>query len=147
MADLLILGAGGFGRTVREMTLCMGKWDRIMCLDDASRQDFVIGKCGDYPRFLGEFEQAFPAFGDNAFRLEWVDLLMQAGYKVPVIIHPTAFVSPSGSPSKNAPPPYKSMDTGPEESNFVPSTPFIPLRLSCARILEQSSPSLKGFVI
>ena len=54
MSNLLILGAGGFGRTVREMTIGMGKWEKVMCLDDASRQDFVIGKCGDYARFVGE---------------------------------------------------------------------------------------------
>lgn len=95
MSNLLILGAGGFGRTVREMTIGMGKWEKVMCLDDASRQDFVIGKCGDYARFVGEYDEAYPAFGDNTFRLEWVDILKEAGFKVPVIIHPTAFVSPS----------------------------------------------------
>lgn len=95
MSNLLILGAGGFGRTVREMAISMGKWDKVMCLDDASRQDFVIGKCNDYMKFRGEFDQAYPAFGDNTFRLEWVDLLKEAGYTVPSIIHPTAFVSPS----------------------------------------------------
>ena len=95
MSNLLILGAGGFGRTVREMTLNMGKWDRVLCLDDSSRQEYVIGKCADYVRFREEFDEAFPAFGDNAFRLEWVDLLLAAGYRVPVIVHPTAFVSPS----------------------------------------------------
>lgn len=95
MSNLLILGAGGFGRTVREMTLCMGKWEKIMCLDDSSRQDYVIGKCNDYSQFAEEFEEAYPAFGDNAFRLEWVNTLMEAGYTVPAIVHPTAFVSPS----------------------------------------------------
>ncbi len=95
MSNLLILGAGGFGRTVREMTLGMGKWDKVMCLDDASKLDFVIGKCNDYRQFLGEYDEAYPAFGDNAFRLEWVDLLSEAGFTVPVIVHPTAFVSPS----------------------------------------------------
>ena len=95
MANLLILGVGGFGRTVREMAISMGKWDRILCLDDASQAEHVIGKCDDYHLFLQDFEEAYPAFGDNSFRLEWVDKLKEAGYRVPTIIHPTAFVSPS----------------------------------------------------
>ncbi len=95
MSNLLILGAGGFGRTVREMAITMGQWDKVMCLDDSSRQDFVIGKCDDYRQLLGEYDQAYPAFGDNIFRLEWVDRLLEAGYTVPVLVHPTAFVSPS----------------------------------------------------
>ncbi len=95
MSNLLILGAGGFGRTIREMALQMGKWENIGCLDDSSRADYVLGKCDDYTEMLAQYGEAYPAFGDNGFRLEWVDRLLKAGYTVPVIIHPTAFVSPS----------------------------------------------------
>jgi len=34
------------------------------------------------------------AFGNNEFRLEWIDKLQSAGAKLATLIHPTAYISP-----------------------------------------------------
>jgi acetyltransferase-like isoleucine patch superfamily enzyme len=35
------------------------------------------------------------AFGNNVLRKKWIEDLLEAGFKFPVLIHPTAYVSPS----------------------------------------------------
>ena len=44
--NLLILGAGGHGRVVKETAVAMGNFDRVDFLDDHS--ELAIGKCEDY---------------------------------------------------------------------------------------------------
>ena len=68
---------------------------KVVFLDDAAKGEDVIGKCCDYQAFLGEYDTAVAALGDNGMRLYWTEKLMEAGYKVPAIIHPSAVVSPS----------------------------------------------------
>lgn len=93
--NLLILGAGGFGCEVYEMAAESGVFRLIAFLDDNSDDERCIGKTADYPRFVGEFQCAIPAIGNNPLRLKWVNDLKAAGYRVPTLIHPTAYVSPS----------------------------------------------------
>ena len=38
---------------------------------------------------------AVAAFGNNKMRLYWTDKLLEKGYEVPAIVHPSAVVSPS----------------------------------------------------
>ena len=64
-------------------------------LDDAVKGADVIGKCCDYKAFLSEYDTAVAALGDSGMRLYWTEKLMEAGYQVPAIIHPSAVVSPS----------------------------------------------------
>ncbi len=90
---LLILGAGGYGRTVAEAAELAGGFDRVGFLDDASAN--ALGPCGDYARWTGEFTHAYAAFGDCRLRAEWLGRLAEAGYALPVIVHPRAYVSPS----------------------------------------------------
>ena len=49
----------------------------------------------DYKAFLNEYDTAVAALGDSGMRLYWTEKLMEAGYQVPAIIHPSAVVSPS----------------------------------------------------
>ncbi len=95
MSDLLILGAGGFGQMVYELAEQSGRYGRIAFLDDASKDSRVIGKCVDYKLLREEFDCAVAALGNNRTRLAWVDSLLEAGFEVPVLRHPTAVVSPS----------------------------------------------------
>ena len=44
---------------------------------------------------VGEYPEAVAAFGDNRLRLAWTRRLLDAGYRVPSVVHPTAIVSPS----------------------------------------------------
>lgn len=98
MSDLLIVGAGGHGRVVAETAELVGKWDDIVFLDDGIGADMVlnhkvIGKLDEYERFADKYEYAIVCIGDNEKRLELIEKLLKAGYKVPVIIHPKASVS------------------------------------------------------
>ena len=95
MDNLLILGAGGYGRTVEEAARAMGRFGRVAFLDDGQTGEGILGPCADYARFLAEFRFAYPAFGANGLRAEWLGRLEEAGYTLPVLTHPRAFVSPS----------------------------------------------------
>ena len=91
---LLILGAGGFGHMIQETARLLG-YEEVVFLDDAVKGADVIGKCCDYKAFLNEYDTAVAALGDSGMRLYWTEKLMEAGYQVPAIIHPSAVVSPS----------------------------------------------------
>ena len=45
--------------------------------------------------FLEKYDTAVAALGDNNMRLYWTEKLMEAGYHVPAIIHPSAVISQS----------------------------------------------------
>lgn len=94
MDQLLILGAGGFGQMVKETAAALG-YGEIVFLDDAAKGSDVIGKCCDYIAKRDEYKVAVAAFGNNNTRLYWTDKLLEAGYEVPAIVHPSAVVSPS----------------------------------------------------
>ena len=101
MKDLLILGAGGFGHMIQETAKLLG-YEKAVFLDDAVRDPDVVGKCCDYESFLGQYDTAVAALGDNNMRLHWTEKLMEAGYDVPAIIHPSAVVSRSASVGKGS---------------------------------------------
>lgn len=96
MRRLLIIGAGGHGKVVAETAELEGKWDEIAFLDDRGVTALsyrIIGKLNEYERFVGEYEYAIVCLGDNEKRLELIHKILKAGYKVPVIVHPKAWVS------------------------------------------------------
>ena len=94
MKRLLILGAGGFGQMVKETALLLG-YNEVVFLDDAYNGPDSAGRCCDYTILQEQYPKAVAAFGNNKTRLEWTDKLMEAGYEVPAIIHPSAIVAPS----------------------------------------------------
>ena len=109
MENLIILGAGGYGRTAAETARAMGVFGRVAFLDDGCTGTDVLGPCTDYIRFAGEFRWAYPAyirfagefrwaypaFGANALRAAWLEKLAAAGYSLPALVHPRAYVSPT----------------------------------------------------
>lgn len=54
-----------------------------------------MGKCSDYIKFVAEYKYAIPAYGDNVQRQAWIARLEEAGYTLPVVIHPNAYISKS----------------------------------------------------
>ena len=94
MKRLLILGAGGFGHMIQETAGLLG-YEEAVFLDDAVKGADIVGKCCDYRAFVEEYDTAVAALGDNGMRLYWTEKLLEAGYHVPAIIHPSAVVSPS----------------------------------------------------
>lgn len=94
MRSLLILGAGGFGQMIKETALVLG-YEKVVFLDDAAKGEDVIGMCCDYVLRHSEYPAAVAAFGNNKTRLFWTDKLLEEGYEVPAMVHPSAIVSPS----------------------------------------------------
>ena len=91
--NLLILGAGQYGHVVKETVDATGNFGKVAFLDDKS--PLAIGKLTDYEYFAQEFSSAFVAMGNPLLRKSWLDKLEQAGYDLPVLIHPKAYVSPA----------------------------------------------------
>lgn len=90
--NLLILGAGGHGRVVKETAIAMDCFAKIDFLDDYS--DIAIGNCNDYRLFVNKYNYAFVAIGNNEQRMRWLEELIEAGFQIPVLLHPTAYKSP-----------------------------------------------------
>ena len=101
MKSLIILGAGGYGRTVADVARQGGRYDSVLFLDDHAQGMDVMGPCADYTTFAayddfnGRITEMYPAFGSNKIRLQWLDKFTEAKIPVATIIHPTAYISPS----------------------------------------------------
>jgi NDP-sugar pyrophosphorylase family protein len=93
LGNLLILGAGQFGRMTQEIAESVGAFGKIDFLDDVS--ELAVGKLGDYERFVGEYPSAVVAVGAAVFRAEWLTRLESAGFVLPPIVSPDAYVAPS----------------------------------------------------
>lgn len=93
LGNLLILGAGQFGRMTREIAESDGMFEKIDFLDDVS--ELAVGKLNDYKRFVGEYPSAVVAVGAAAFRAEWSARLEEAGFTLPPIVSADAYVAPS----------------------------------------------------
>jgi len=94
MSDLLILGAGGHAKVVAETALASGYASRVTFLDDRTHTPLVQAL---EPHIREQFPAAVVAIGHTATRLHWLEQLSALGYALPVLIHPTAWVSPSAS--------------------------------------------------
>lgn len=95
MKRLIILGAGGYGRTVADVADQTGVYSDIFFLDDLAQNAAVLGKCMDFQAFADGNTDFYPAFGNNESRRNWIIRLQAAGCSVPVIVHPNAYVSPT----------------------------------------------------
>lgn len=88
--SLLIIGAGGHGRVVKEVAEALG-YDKIAFLDDNSVE--AIGKIADSKSFVQDYQAAFIGIGNNKFRNELLQRLEQEGFVIPALLHPTAYIS------------------------------------------------------
>ncbi len=100
MENLLILGAGGLGKMVREVAKSTNNYEQMHFLDDALRGEHIVGACNDYIDLKHKYNCAVAAFGNNRLRLEWTLRLLEAGFKVPSIIHSSAIISESATIGK-----------------------------------------------
>ena len=97
MKRLMILGAGGYGKTIADVAAQLGCYERIGFLDDNSTDGCVLGKCMDYLGFADGHTAFYPAFGNNGVRMQWLSRLLEAELSVPTLVHPRAYVSPTAS--------------------------------------------------
>ena len=97
MKKLLILGAGGYGKTVADLAAQLGDYSKIAFLDDGQTGGNILGTCREFEVFADGDTWMYPAFGNNETRMFWLDRLRSAGITVPTLVHPRAFVSPMAS--------------------------------------------------
>ena len=95
MKKLLILGAGGYGKTIADLAAQLGRYEKIAFLDDGREGENILGKCEAYAALSQSFDEVYPAFGNNAFRMGWLNTLLREGICVPTLVHPRAYVSPT----------------------------------------------------
>lgn len=98
---LLVVGAGGHGRSVAEAAELSGQFEVVGFLDDA----FPAGKSVLNVAVLGPMvsmghhrataDQTIVAIGNNAVREKLMQQLASAGFVHATVIHPRAIVSPS----------------------------------------------------
>lgn len=88
MKRLVILGSGGYGRTVYDIAEQLGY--SITVLDDSDNEHSL----DSFSHYISYDTEFIPAFGNNEFRLEWLERIEKAGGKPTTLIHPSAYVSP-----------------------------------------------------
>ena len=96
MQSLLIVGAGSFSTEVKELAQLLG-YDDIVFLDDDPAQAYcvpVVGTTADIKALRSRYDLAIVALGDNANRIKFHHELKRYGYRIPVLVHPTAYISP-----------------------------------------------------
>ena len=88
---LIILGSGGYGRTVYDIAEQLGY--SITVLDDTDKEHPLAS----FLCYIDDDTEFIPAFGNNEFRLSWCDKIIKAGGRLATIVHSTAYVSPAAS--------------------------------------------------
>ena len=86
---LVILGQGGYAYTVKDVAEQLG-YDIIAMLDDKD----LLNPLSSFVDHIYNTTYFVPTFGNNEFRLSWIDRLQNSGAKLATLIHPTAYVSP-----------------------------------------------------
>lgn len=98
MKRLAILGASGHGKVVADCAELCG-WKEVSFFDDAwpSKQVnghwSILGNTADLLRRISEFDGVLVAIGNNAIRNTKLRSLLNAGARVPVLLHPSSVVS------------------------------------------------------
>ena len=106
MSGLLILGAGGHAKVVAETAMACGVASSIAFLDDCCASPDTCPSVLGWPvigplalaqqaHIRSQFDAAVVAIGHAVTRLFWIEKLQLARYSLPVLIHPTAWVSSS----------------------------------------------------
>lgn len=95
MKRLVLLGAGGFAKTLADLVAQMRAYDEVIFLDDNPSAKNTQGICADYVKFQDSNTAMYPAFGNNEVRLKWLTVFAREQISVPSFIHPAAYVSPT----------------------------------------------------
>ncbi len=98
---LLVVGAGGHGRSVAEAAELSGQFQVVGFLDDSLPVGEtvlglpVLGPVASMAQHRAAANQAIVAIGDNAVREKLMQQLAAAGFEWATVVHPRAIVSPS----------------------------------------------------
>lgn len=100
---LLIVGAGGHGRSVAEAAQMGGRYGVVGFIDDGAAalsqvMGFpVLGPSTLLAQHRARVDVAIVAIGNNRVRESFHVLLREAGFTLATIVHPGALVSPSAT--------------------------------------------------
>ena len=103
-SPLLLLGYGAHSRVVADAYLSSSSSNSVCFLDDKYSSSIDTGLAGFGPLIgafssifeestISSFPSAFVAIGDPFLRMKYISILLDLGYFVPVIKHPTSVVS------------------------------------------------------
>lgn len=96
---LLIIGAGGHGRSIAESALLSGRWNDIAFADDNYPKKTttggwpIISDSNNLANALNHFNGVVVAMGNNSARAEKLSQLEALNAPIVSIVHPRAFVS------------------------------------------------------
>jgi UDP-3-O-[3-hydroxymyristoyl] glucosamine N-acyltransferase len=96
--NLLILSAGQYGLVAKETAEAMGCFEKIAFLDDEN--ETAIGWLDEYEDFVTDYNYAFVAIGNSELRLSLIQKLEEACYRMAILVHPKAYISPSSQLQK-----------------------------------------------
>ena len=99
--NLLVAGAGGHGKVVADAAAMSGKFEVVAFLDDrypgitTVGKWRVLGKLSDAPSKVDEFGAFVAAFGDASLRLRALEMAVNQGFSLAVVVHPSATLAGS----------------------------------------------------
>lgn len=96
--NLLIFGAGGYGRVVKELAESTRKFGRIEFLDDDNPS--AIGKISEAGKFIKEFPCAVIAIGNPEIRQKLYKKIEEIGFEIVNIISGKSYISSSAKMGK-----------------------------------------------
>lgn len=98
---LLILGAGGHGKSVAEAASLSGQWSKIVFADDSWPQKTevagfsIVANIERISTLISTITAAIPAVGNNQVRQDWAQRLKNLELPLATVIHPSAIISPT----------------------------------------------------
>ncbi|GAC1369649.1 MAG: hypothetical protein NVS3B3_01440 [Aquirhabdus sp.] len=101
MSRLLIVGAGGHGRSLAEAVLAGGIYEIAGFIDDSAQKSQlilgypVLGNTSNLITYRSHASLAIVALGNNILRETLSNTLLSLGFKLITVIHPRAIVASS----------------------------------------------------
>lgn len=100
--NLLIVGAGGSGRCCLDIALEMNCFNNIAFIDDILvgnmvNEKRVIGKINDMEKLICNYDCIAVSIGDCVFRKKTILKAKQIGYKLPLLISKSSYISPKST--------------------------------------------------
>ena len=100
---VIVIGAGGHGRSVAEAILLLGRDELVGFVDDGADANAkvwgypIFGRTDSLHSLCEHADAVVVAIGNNAVRENLHARVREAGFELLSVIHPTAFVSPTAS--------------------------------------------------
>ncbi|WGI26635.1 NeuD/PglB/VioB family sugar acetyltransferase [Halomonas alkaliantarctica] len=94
---IAIFGASGHGRVVADIAVCTG-WNVHFYDDAIPEKEMTLGMPygGNFQNLISNVDQysaAFVAIGNNRLRLSLQQSLLDAGFYIPTLVHPSSTIS------------------------------------------------------